>query len=280
MTRLSGKVAIVTGAGSGIGAATAKLLAAQGAKIAAVGRHLDSVQRVADQIGAEGGQALALSADVAEEEQIQSMVEQVIARFNRIDVLHNNAALTDPQTMAADGALDDMRTDVWDRVLAVNLRGPMLCCKHVIPHMLKQGGGSIIMTGSGKGTEGDLGQPAYGASKAGLINLTQNLATQYGKQGIRANILIVGLVMTEGLQANFPPALRATMEEHHLTPFLGEPQHVANAVAFLASDESAFVTGHTLYVDGGFTAHSAVVADMQRMMTQAMRTLHRSPAFE
>jgi NAD(P)-dependent dehydrogenase (short-subunit alcohol dehydrogenase family) len=271
MARLSGKTALITGAGSGIGAATATLLAAQGAKVVAVGRHLETVQRVADQIKAAGGEALAVTADVSDEAQIAAMFRRALDTFGRIDVLHNNAALTDPAIMAADGAIANMDAAVWDRVMTVNLRGPMLCCKHAIPHMLQQGGGSIIMTGSGKGIHGDLGQPAYGASKAALINLTQNVATQYGKQGIRANILIVGLVATESLLKSLSAPARAMMESHHLTPSIGEPRHIADAVAFLASDESAFVTGHSLYVDGGVTAHSAAVADIRRAMAATQR---------
>jgi len=269
MTRLEGKVAIVTGGGSGIGMATAKLLAAQGAKVVAAGRQIGPVQRVVAEIRAAGGEALAVSADMGDESQIAEMVQRAIDAFGRIDVLHNNAALTDPAVMGADGPITGMDAAVWDRVLAINLRGPMLCCKHVIPHMLTQGGGSIIMTGSGKGIQGDMGQPAYGASKAALINLTQNVATQYGKQGVRANILIVGLVATETLLKSVPAPARAMMESHHLTPYLGEPRHVADVVAFLASDESAFVTGHSLYVDGGFGAHAASVADLRRAMAPA-----------
>ena len=266
MSTLEDKVAIVTGGGSGIGAATALMLAKKGAKVVVVARRLDTVQAVADKITAAGGTALALSADIGEEDQIINMVEQAIKHFGRIDILHNNAALTDSGSMGSDGAIADMEADAWDRILRVNLRGPMLCSKYVIPHMLKQGGGSIIMSGSGKGIEGDLGQPAYGASKAGLINLTQNIATQYGKQGIRANIVVVGLVMTEGLDNNFPQALKDMMEDHHLTPYLGASEDIANAVAFLASDESRFITGQQLFADGGFTAHSPAVADLRRMM--------------
>lgn len=266
MGRLAGKVAIITGAGSGIGAATAKRFAEEGAKVVAVGRSLDKVQRVATTIKSAGGEAMALSVDIGDEAQIAAMVKATINTFGRIDVLDNNAASTDAASIGGDGLIADMDAALWDRVLAVNLRGPMLCCKHVIPQMLKQGGGSIINTGSGKGTEGDLGQPAYGASKAALINLTQNIATQYGKQNIRCNIIVVGLVMTEGLENNFPPPVREMFAAHHLTPFIGKPVHVADAAVFLAADESAFVTGHSLFVDGGFTAHAAAVADIRRMM--------------
>jgi NAD(P)-dependent dehydrogenase (short-subunit alcohol dehydrogenase family) len=266
MGKLSGKVAIITGAGSGIGAATAKVLAAHGARIMAVGRHIETVQSVAEEIRSAGGEATAVAADMADEAQIAAMTRRTLEVFGRIDVLHNNAALTDLATMAADGAITNMETSVWDRILTVNLRGPMLCCKHAIPQMLQNGGGSIIMTGSGKGVQGDIGQPAYGASKAALINLTQNVATQYGKQGIRANIIVVGMITSEQLLKSIPAPALVMMESHHLTPRLGEPRHVADAVAFLASDEAGFITGHTLYVDGGVTAHAASVADIRRAM--------------
>lgn len=265
MTRLAGKVAIITGASSGIGAETAVQFAAHGATVVAVARNRERVQAVVERIKASGGQALAVVADISDEAQIAALVEQTIATYGRIDVLHNNAALTDPDTMSKDGAIAAIDAAVWDRVMAVNLRGPMLCSKHVIPHMLRQGGGSIIFTGSGKGTEGDLAQPAYGASKAGLINFSQNIATQYGKQGIRSNIMVVGLVMTESLDANFPAPVKAMIESHHLTPYLGKPRHIADVAVFLASDESAFVTGHAMHVDGGFGAHSAAVADLRKL---------------
>ena len=169
MTRLAGKVAIVTGASAGIGAETAKRFAAEGAKVVVVARTVERAQSVVDQIKAKGGEALAVACDIGNEEQIKAMVEKTIATYGRIDVLDNNAALTDSAVHMADGAVADMDSALWDRIMAVNLRGPMLCSKYVIPHMLKQGGGSIIFVTSGKGTQGDLGQSAYGASKAALI---------------------------------------------------------------------------------------------------------------
>lgn len=265
MARLAGKVAIVTGASVGIGAETAKRFAEEGAKVVVGARTAERAQVVVDAIKAKGGEALAVACDIGNEEQIKAMVDTVIAKYGRIDVLDNNAALTDSSAMMADGRIVDMDAALWDRTMAVNLRGTMLCCKYTIPHMLKQGGGSIIVVSSGKGTEGDLGQSAYGASKAALINLAQNVATQHGKQGIRCNALIVGLVVTEGLDANMPQPIRAIIESHHLTPYLGTPRHIADAALFLASDESAFVTGHALYADGGVTGHAAQFADFQKM---------------
>jgi NAD(P)-dependent dehydrogenase (short-subunit alcohol dehydrogenase family) len=266
MARLAGKVAIVTGASAGIGAETAKRFAQEGAKVVVVARTVARAQTVVDQIKANGGEALAVACDIESEDQIKAMVEETIVTYGRIDVLDNNAALTDPAVHMADGAVAEMDSKLWDRILAVNLRGPMLCSKYAIPHMLKQGGGSIIFVTSGKGTQGDLGQSAYGASKAALINLAQNVATQYGKRGIRANALVVGLVMTDSLDQNMPSAIRTVIEAHHLTPHLGTPRQIADAAVFLASDESAFVTGHSLFADGGVTAHAAPVADFRKLM--------------
>lgn len=266
MARLANKVALIVGGSTGIGAETAVQFAAQGATVVAVGLEMEPTRQVVERIRSGGGEALALAADVGDEAQIIAMVERTIAAYGRIDILHNNAALTDTATVSRDGGIADMDSAYWDRVMAVNLRGPMLCSKYVIPHMLGQGGGSIIMTGSGRGVQGDLAQSAYGVSKGALINLTQNIAAQYGKQGIRANIMILGMIMTGALQASFPSTLQGLFESHHLTPYIGTPRHVADAAIFLASDESAFVTGHSLYVDGGITAHSPATADMQKIM--------------
>lgn len=264
MNDLKDKVAIITGGGTGIGAATARKLAGLGSKVVVVGRRLEKLQEVVEDITSNGGTAMALTADMAEEAQIQAMVADTVAAYGQINIVHSNAALTDPASHAADGPITEMDIALWDKVMAVNLRGPMLLCKHTIPHLIAQGGGSIVITGSGKGTFGDLTEAAYGASKAGLINLTQNLATQYGKQGIRANIIIVGLVMIEALVDNLPPPVIEMLKAHHLTPELGEPMDIANTVAFLASNDSKFITGHTIHADGGFSAHSPVVADMMR----------------
>jgi NAD(P)-dependent dehydrogenase (short-subunit alcohol dehydrogenase family) len=178
-------------------------------------------------------------------------------------VLHNNAAMTSPEAILADGDVVGMTVDLWDRVMAVNLRGPMLCAKHVIPHMLRQGGGSIITTGSAKALQGDNAQTAYGASKAAVHNLTYNIAAQYGKQGIRANVLLVGLVLSDALRANFPEPVRKVMERHKLTPYIGTPEDCAKAALFLACDESRYTTGQNLYVDGGFTNHAPSLADFR-----------------
>jgi len=259
---LAGKVAIITGGGSGIGRATAKLFARRGAKVAVAGRTQSRLDGVVAEIEALGGEGLAVVMDVTREETIVAGIAKVVERFGRLDIMHSNAAQTG--AMQEDGDIAVMDVAFWNRAFATNLTGSMLCAKHSIPHMLKAGGGSIIFTGSGKGLGGDLDYPAYGTTKAGLLGLSRYVATQYGKQGIRANVIVVGLVMTEALDENMPAEAQKLMLEHNLVPHLGAPDDIAEVAAFLASDQSRYVTGASIVADGGFTAHSAVYADMNR----------------
>ena len=256
MTRkLEGKVAIITGAGNGLGAECARVLASHGAHIAVIDLNLEGAQQVAAEIVAAGGQAMALRTDISEESQVQAMVNAVVERFGRIDVLHNNAAVLDAAQRAGDRDVCNTTVEAWDRAMAVNLRGAMLCCKHSIPVMLRTGGGSIIHSTSGFGAQGDQTLTAYAASKAALMILSKSVAAQYGKQNIRSNALQIGLVENPHAQKHMPAELKHIIEDEHLTPSLGTPRQIADCVAFLASDESGFITGHTLVADGGFSSH-------------------------
>jgi NAD(P)-dependent dehydrogenase (short-subunit alcohol dehydrogenase family) len=261
--RLAGKVAIVTGAASGIGRATALALAREGAAVVVADLNADGAKRVAGEIEAAGGRAVGQAADVSSEPSVVAMVAAAVDRFGGLDVLHNNAALVDPAVMGADGEVTALALDTFERTLAVNLRGPLLGCKHAIPRMLERGGGAIVNTSSASGLTGDLVRTAYGVSKAGLDALTRYVATQYGKRGIRCNSIAPGVIATPALAANVPPPLIAVYERSHLTPRLGRPEDIAEVVVFLASDAAAFITGQVLSVDGGLLAHHPAVAEMR-----------------
>ena len=262
MGLLDGRIAVVTGAARGIGAASALRLAAEGAHVAVADLNLAGAKDVVSQILDAKGSAVAVELDLGDIESVRSMIDTVVRGFGGIDVLHNNAAAThlaarkDPPILEADPA-------VWDETMRINVRGTMVAIQAAVPHMIERGGGSIVITSSGSGLSGDLTHPAYGASKAALNNLTCYVATQYGKQGVRCNAIAPGFIVTEASDGSAYGEIRETMLRHHLTPRLGKPEDVAAAVAFLASDESAFITGQTLCVDGGLLAHAPYVAEMR-----------------
>jgi NAD(P)-dependent dehydrogenase (short-subunit alcohol dehydrogenase family) len=255
MRRLDSKIAIITGAAGGIGAATARLLAERGAKLVLADIDLQAARALANEIDATGHEAVAVHLDLGDEVSIEAMVGSAQARFGRIDVLHNNAADLSPVTAGRDHDVETMPVEVWDRTFQVNVRGTMLCCKQVLPHMVNAGGGSIVNTASNLGLQGTLGQAAYAASKAAVMQLTRSIAASHGRRGIRCNTVSPGLVLTPAARNNLPPRLLDIVESETLTPYLGAPQDIAHAVAFLASDESRYVTGHNLIVDGGTSSH-------------------------
>jgi len=263
--RLDGKVILINGAGSGIGAACAIAYAREGAKVV-VGSRSRSSDRIAAEIVAAGGYARPFAADISDENQVRAMVGFTLENYGRIDVLHNNAAMTGPDIVNRDRDVVSMDADLWDRTMAVNVKGPMLCAKHALPHMIAAGGGSVIMTGSTKALQGDIAQTAYGASKVALHNLAYNIAAQYGKLGIRANVLMVGLIVSGATEGNMPPPVRDVMLRHMLTPFIGTPEDCAMAAVFLASDESRYTNGQNLHVDGGYASHAPSLADFRDMI--------------
>lgn len=261
--RLEGKVAIVTGAGHGIGAETARVLASQGARVAVADIELDAAQTVASDIESQGGQALAVKVDVTSEPEIRAMVAAVVQRFGRVDVLHNNAAALDTGQRQSDRDVCNVDITAWDKAMDVNARGAMLCCKHVVPEMLKAGGGSIVFSTSGFGQLGDVTLTGYAASKAAMMALARSVAAQYGKQGIRSNAIMIGFVINDHAQKSVPEEVKQILLAQHLTPRLGSPRQIADVVAFLASDESSFITGAVLPVDGGFTSHSPAMVPLR-----------------
>jgi NAD(P)-dependent dehydrogenase (short-subunit alcohol dehydrogenase family) len=262
--RLDGKVALVTGAGGGIGAASARRLAADGATVVLADIDETAAQAAAATIPG----AVTMAVDLTDEDSVKALADAILARFGRIDILHNNAAIQNDAQRQKD--LDVVNLDVaaWDLAMAVNVRGAMLMSRHVIPHMIAQGGGSIIHSASGFGVQGESTLTAYGASKAALIQLNRMIATQYGKQNVRSNCMVIGFVLTPLAVESTPDIIKDILLSHHLTPQLGQPEDIANLVAFLAGDESRFITGAAIPIDGGVTAHQPSYADFQKLFAQ------------
>jgi NAD(P)-dependent dehydrogenase (short-subunit alcohol dehydrogenase family) len=268
MGRLQDKIAIVTGGGGGIGSAVARRMVSEGAKVAIADIFLDSAKAAADPLG---DAAIAIQFDAVDAASIEAMVEKTVSHFGRLDILHNNAAMTDPAKHPLDTDAVTIPIDIWDEIIDVNLRGYMLGCKYAIPHMIKGGGGSIINTASNSGTAGDLARIAYGASKGAIITMTKYVATQHGHQNIRCNSVAPGVVLTEALSKTVP-GLADIIKRHILTPEFGVPDDIAALVAFLASDESRYITGENISISGGGLSHQPHYADLMDFMAKAMGT--------
>jgi NAD(P)-dependent dehydrogenase (short-subunit alcohol dehydrogenase family) len=259
---VDGKVAVVTGAGSGIGAACARLLAEEGAKVVVADINGDAANDVVRAIRDGGGTALASVTDVSDVSQVQRMVSVATGEWGRLDVLHNNAAATSTRIMSADTTVVDIDPAIWDEVMAVNLRGYFLGCKFAIPAMIASGGGSIINTSSRAAARADLVHPAYGASKAGVNLLTLSVATQYGRQNIRCNTITPGTALTPGALSNMSEEARRMQASHIPVPRFGELEERARVVVFLASDFASYVSGQIIGIDGGVAAHMETYAQL------------------
>jgi NAD(P)-dependent dehydrogenase (short-subunit alcohol dehydrogenase family) len=256
MGRLIDRVAIVTGAGTGIGEMCAKTLAEEGAKVIVADLDFDGATRVSSEIAASGGEATAVLVDISDEASIIALYATVRELWGPADVLVNNAAATSGEQIFRDVGIAEMDAAIWDRAFAVNARGTMLMIKHAIPGMLDVGSGSIINMSSGASLMGDYYPPAYGSSKAAVNMLTQYVATQYGKQNIRCNAVAPGLILTPTAEANRSSLDQFKLyEDNALTPYLGKPEDIAATVLFLASSASRFITAQVIRVDGGYTSH-------------------------
>ncbi len=265
MSRLAGKVAIVTGGGGGIGSAVAQRLVAEGARVAVADIFEESAQRAAQPLG---DAAIAVQFDAASAESVKALVEKTVSHFGKLDILHNNAAMTDPVKSAQDTTAIDIPMEIWQEILDVNLTGYLLGCRYAIPHMIANGGGSIVNTASNSGTAGDLARIAYGSTKGAIITLTRYVATQHGTQNIRCNSIAPGVVLTEALDKTVP-GLKDIIKRHILTPEFGTPDDIAALVAFLASDESRYITGENISISGGGLIHQPHYADLKAFMEAA-----------
>jgi len=251
--RLEGKVAIVAGGATGIGAATAERLASEGAAVVIGDVNVPSAEKVAAKIAEQGGQAIAVEMDLTDESSVRNMVETTVSTFGGVDLLDNNAADTSPEAMIGDTDVVAIDMDLWDRIFSVNIRGFALTSRYAIPAMVERGGGAIVNIASGSGMSGEPDHVAYGCTKASVIQLVRHIATRWGKENIRANAIAPGLIVTEKVEAmgeSFAP-FADLIRSRILTAELGRPADIAATVAFLLSDDARYISGQVIPVDGG-----------------------------
>lgn len=254
MTRLAGKVALITGGGTGIGKAIAQAFAREGAKVALAGRRKEKVEESAKEVESRGGEALALACDVSKARDAKRAVRETVERFGRLNVLVNNAGILSVST------IEQISEEDWDRLMEINLKGPFLMCRAALPEFRKAGGGAIVNIGSVLGLVAMKDRAAYCASKGGVTLLTKAIALDHAQENVRANCICPSIVETELVKNLFAgsekqEALRqARMATIPLRRF-GQPADVAEMAVFLASEESSWLTGAAIPLDGGLTAY-------------------------
>ena len=251
--RLADKTVLITGAGSGMGRLAAQVFAREGARIVAVDLDEELLRETAASVEAEGGRIVAVTANVSVAADVERAVAEGVRAFGGLNVLYNNAGIFPDE----DGSIVDMDESVYQRVLDVNLKGVALCCKYGIPRLIEAGGGSVINVASFVALVGcTVPQDAYTASKGAVISLTRSLAVQYGRQGVRANAICPGPILTPMLESLFPNE-EERLKRLNRIPLgrFGRPEDVVNAALYLASDESSWTTGTTFVVDGGISVN-------------------------
>jgi NAD(P)-dependent dehydrogenase (short-subunit alcohol dehydrogenase family) len=250
MRGLADKVVIVAGGGSGIGAATARRLGEEGAAVVVGDLNGANADAVAAEVRNTGGRALAVTFDIADDASVKALVEAAIAEHGRLDAMHANAADLSPETIGRDSNALEVPLEVFDHTLDVNLRGHLLCTRHALPHLLERGG-ALVYTSSAAGHIGEPERPSYAASKAGINSLVRHVASHWGRQGIRANSIAPGLVVTPAMDTGLPSEFRDYALRVGRSPRLGRPDDIAGMVAFLVSDDGEWVNGQVISVDGG-----------------------------
>ncbi|MFE7106781.1 SDR family NAD(P)-dependent oxidoreductase [Streptomyces sp. NPDC057575] len=268
MDRLKDKVAVITGAGSGIGRSAAELMGLQGARVVVADFNTQGAEETAEIIEAAGGRALPVTVDVTDEDSVADMVAAAISEFDGLHVLCNHVGGTNPRK---DLDLLRMDMDEFDRAVALNMRSTLLGARHAVPHMIRAGGGSIINTASVAALVGDVLQTSYGAVKAAVVSITKSIAVQYGPQNVRCNAIAPGAVMTPALENNLPEDVVEALRKGNALPYLGSPEDIGHAMVFLASDESRYLTGQLLVIDGGMSMQSSAAPGRRAMLPGAAR---------
>jgi NAD(P)-dependent dehydrogenase (short-subunit alcohol dehydrogenase family) len=257
MGRLDAKVAIVTGGAGGIGSGTCWILAREGAAVVVADLPKAKPSALADELVGSGYRAIGVETDITDEGQVEAMIRAATDAFGRIDGLHANAAAT--HLVRTDGLLTELSRSEFEEAFQVNVIGTWLCCKHAIPVMIGGGGGSIVATSSLAAVRADMTKSAYGVTKAGVGQLMRTVATQFGKQGIRANTILPGLILHAGT-ASLPEGFRQVVLDQVLTPEFGGPEAIGSLVAYLMSDDARYLQGQEIPVDGGLNVHAVQLA--------------------
>ena len=266
MERLQDKVAIITGAGSGIGRASALRFAREGAKVVVVDINGEGASSVVQEIEQEGGTALAMNVDVAVESQLKTMVEGAIEHFGELHILFNNACNTDPAMSKKDSDFFTFDAEVFHHRMQTNVLAGVLAARFAMPHMLERGSGCILFTSSSSSLKGEVAQFSYGATKAAVNWYVQTLAATFGKQGIRCNGIVPGVIRTAGMEMWATEEMKQAFLDMHQCPRLGEPEDIAAMATFLASDEAAFTNGALYYMDGGINCTTPMVPAVREFL--------------
>jgi NAD(P)-dependent dehydrogenase (short-subunit alcohol dehydrogenase family) len=252
MRGLKDKVAIVAGGAGGIGTACSIRLGEEGAKVVVGDRDGTAAEVVAERIRSDGGQAISRHVDISDEVSVAGLIEAAVEAYGGLDIVHVNAADTAADVVGRDTNALDVPLDVFDRTLNVNLRGHLLCTRYALPELLARGGGALVYTSSAAAFIGEPERVSYAVSKSGINALVRHVASRWGKEGIRANAVAPGVIMTEALRGYTGPVMDWALQATR-SPRLGDPEDVAAMVAFLASDDGEWINGQVISVDGGAT---------------------------
>jgi NAD(P)-dependent dehydrogenase (short-subunit alcohol dehydrogenase family) len=251
MRGLKGKVAAIVGAATGIGRATAIRLGEEGAHLVLGDVNVAGIDAVAAEVNRAGGKAVAAHCDIADDASVKALVDLAVKTYGGLDFMHANAA--DLHVVLSDTTAVDVPLEVFDRTIAVNLRGHLLCTRHAIPEILKRGGGAVVYTSSAASFVGEPERVSYGVSKSGINALMRHVASRWGKEGIRANAIAPGVVITEATRTGIPEEMKQMVLAMGRSPRLGEPPDIAAMVAMLFSDDGEWINGQVISVDGGVT---------------------------